>query len=373
MPFPRLLTICLTATLLFMSGCTNIGGASKSSTSLTSFLGFSELPSWYITSRYTYPDSRYRDNDFATPIHYRDVGEGEVIVLVHGELSSVHAWERWVEVLRQEFRVIAIDLPGAGITGAPRCIDNAKKHCPENLSEDYLHHTLTYLIEDLKLRNINLVGASYGGYLASKYALQNPDRIATLTLVAPMGMQQESPFMIDYLDSSSLISPYIQPATVVTTIVNDMYGNPDRITRDSLKRSIHLLQAPGAHATNVLQAEILSSLMEHGTVENISELSPRSLVMWGTEDKWGNPDHAQRWVDEIPNSMLVSYKGVGHLSMEEHAEDSAYDLIAFINDEPLPTLEGLGRDSFTLQDAVDSVGDKEALFGDSLEQMEDEE
>jgi len=369
----RLLTLCVVALTIATSGCTNIGGASKSSTSLTSFLGFSELPDWYISSRYTYPDSQYRDNDFATPIHYRDVGEGDVIVLVHGELSSLHAWDKWVEILRQEFRVIAIDLPGSGITGAPRCIDNTKERCPDYLSEDYLFHTLTYLIEDLQLSNIHLVGASYGGYLTSKYALENPSRVSTLTLISPMGMQQEAPFMIDYLDNSSLISSYVQPASVITTIVDDMYGNPDRITQASLKRSIHLLQAQGAHETNVIQAKLLSKLMQHGTEDSMSDIESRSLVMWGTADKWGNTEHAQRWTEDIPNAVLVEYKGVGHLSMEERPEDSAYDLIAFINDEPLPTLEGLGRDSFTLQEAVDSVGDKESLFGDNLEQMQDEE
>lgn len=354
-----------------ISGCTNIGGASKSATSLTNFLGFSELPKWYITSRYTYPDSQFRTNDFGLPVHFRDVGEGETIVLLHGELSSLHTWERWVEILRQEFRVVAIDLPGAGITGAPKCISNPKKHCPENLSQDYISHTLTYLIEDLNLRNFHLVGASYGGYLASRYAINNPDRIKSLTLISPLGMQQEPPFIVDYLVDSSTVSKFFQPATIATTIADDFYGTPERITPASLQRYLHLLQAPSAKKTNVLQAEMVHELMLNGTTASFADIQAPSLIMWGNRDKWGRFDHAQRWVDAIPNSMLVEYKGVGHLSMEEHPEDSAYDLIAFINDEPLPTIEGLGRDAFTIQDAVDSLGDKEALFGPNLETMED--
>ena len=356
-----------------LSACTNIGGASKSSTSLTSFLGMSELPRWYLTARYTYPDSYYRDNDFGLPIHYRDVGEGETIVLVHGELSSLHAWDTWVEILRQEYRVIAIDLPGSGLTGTPRCISEPKELCPENISRDYLEHTLNYLIEDLQLRNIHLVGASYGGYLASRFALKNPNKIKTLTLISPLGMQQEPPYMVNLLHSTRAVSRFVQPASVVTTILDELYAKPDRITQSSMQRYIHLLQAPGAHHTNIKQIALVSDLMEHGMNDSLSELDARTLVMWGNKDKWGRFEHAQRWVDEVPNSLLVEYKGVGHLSMEERAEDSAYDLIAFINEEPLPSVEGLGNDSFTIQDAIDSVGDKESLFGSGLEQMEDAE
>lgn len=357
---------------LFLA-CTNISGASKSSTSLTNFLGFSELPDWYITSKYSYPDSQYRDNDFGLPLHYRDVGEGDTIVLLHGELSSAHTWDRWIEILKQEFHVIAIDLPGSGLTGAPRCLSDLEDLCPENMNLDYLEHSLTYLLEDLQLRNFHLVGASYGGYLASRYALNNPDKLASLTLVSPLGMQQERPFMVSYLEKTSLLSRFIQPSSIATTIVDDFYGDPNKITQDTLQRYIHLLQAPGAHQTNLKQIELVSQLMERGTEDSFADIQARSLIMWGNKDKWGSFDHAQRWVDEIPNSLLVEYKGVGHLSMEEHSEDSAYDLIAFINDEPLPSIEGLGRDAFTIQDAVDSLGDKEALFAPNKEILEETE
>jgi pimeloyl-ACP methyl ester carboxylesterase len=370
----------ITYIAMFFIACTNIGGASKSSTSLSNFLGFSELPRWYITSRYTYPDSRYRRNDFKLPIHYRDVGEGDTIVLLHGEMSSLHTWEAWIEVLKQDFRVIAIDLPGSGLTGSPRCINDPQSLCPENLSEDYILHSLKYLIEDLQLDSFHLVGASYGGYLASKYSLEHSDKINSLTLIAPLGFQQERPFMVSYFDNTSFYSQYFQPSTVVTTVVDELYAKPENVTQNTLQRYIHLSQAPGAHETNVIQMTMVGDLMEHGTEDRFDEIQARTLIMWGNQDKWGQFDHAQRWVDELPNATLVEYRNVGHVSMEEHADDSAYDLVAFVNEEPLPTIEGLGRDSFSLKDAVDAL-DQEALFGpsdgsgpaeQSLEEVEDD-
>jgi pimeloyl-ACP methyl ester carboxylesterase len=361
---------------LLAAACTNISGASKSSTSLSNFLGFSELPEWYVDARYHYPDSEYRDNDFGLPIHYRDVGEGDTIVLVHGELSSLHAWDSWIELLKQDYRVIAIDLPGSGLTGSPSCIEDPDDLCPDNLSEDYISHTLTYLIEDLRLRNFHLVGASFGGYLAAKYALSHPQKVKSLTLISPLGFQQEPPFMVSYLSNTSLVSEFFQPSSYATTIVNDWYGDPNNITQDRLQRYIHLLQAPEAHETNIIQVQIVENLMERGTEERFSDLETRTLIMWGEEDQWGRFEHAQRWAEEISNSMVVAYRNVGHLSMEEHAEDSAYDLIAFFKEEPLPSIEGLGNDAFTIQDAVEALGDKADIFAPNREiseQMEDVE
>ena len=44
-------------------------------------------------------------------IHYRDEGEGEVIVLIHGTGASLHTWQAWAEELRKNYRVIRLDLP----------------------------------------------------------------------------------------------------------------------------------------------------------------------------------------------------------------------------------------------------------------------
>src|SRR5690606_33605869 len=184
--------------LFTVSGCANIKSASKNSTSLFSFLGFSELPDWYIRNKYSYKDSKWIRNDFDTMIHYRDVGEGPVVVLVHGEISSMHIWNEWIDKLSQNFRVIALDLPGSGLTSAPHCISDPEETCPENLSSSYLSHTLEYFIEDLNIRKFSLVGHSYSGYLAAQYAAhQHPEKLEKLILITPMGFPQEVPWVIN--------------------------------------------------------------------------------------------------------------------------------------------------------------------------------
>ena len=50
-------------------------------------------------------------------VHYRDEGDGDVILLIHGTGSSLHTWEKWAQGLIKSYRVIRPDLPAYGLTG----------------------------------------------------------------------------------------------------------------------------------------------------------------------------------------------------------------------------------------------------------------
>src|SRR5262249_42089879 len=66
--------------------------------------------------------SRQADLPGGIHMHYRDEGAhpgDATLLLVHGYAASVQTWEPWVSRLRENCRVISIDLPGHGLTSAP--------------------------------------------------------------------------------------------------------------------------------------------------------------------------------------------------------------------------------------------------------------
>ena len=305
----------LLATLL-ASGCSTLKTATKSSSSLTSFLGFSELPDWYVTSRYSYLDSYWIKNDFGHSIHYRDIGEGPVVLMIHGEMDAVQGWEPWIENLRANFRVIAIDLPGAGLTGATHCVEDNESTCPDNLSQEYLEHTLEFFIEDLGLRDLNIVASSYGGYLAANYALKRPDNVEKLVLISPAGFQQETPTSLSIATNTSLVSRYFQPSIMVTNIIEDFFSaNSPSI--DESKRFLHLAQGDGMQKSNIVQLKLVENLMQHGTTSSFEQLQTETLVLWGEKDAWSSFVLAKQWKETLPNAQLLSYPKLGHLIMLE--------------------------------------------------------
>src|SRR5215469_5692149 len=116
---------------------------------------------------------------------YSEGGRGsEVVLLLHGFGASGDGWNRLAATLTKKYRVIAPDLPG---WGASTRIESASYGYPSQLQR--LHS----LVQELKLDRFHLVGHSMGGFLASAYAAQFPEKVLTLALVCPHGMAEPQP------------------------------------------------------------------------------------------------------------------------------------------------------------------------------------
>ncbi len=94
----------------------------------------------------------YRDGK----IWYYDYGTGDVIVLLHGYLESSGIWSSFAEKLSGKYRVIAVDLPGHGLS-------DVYSECH---SMEFMAGVVSKLLESLKIKRIFLAGHSLGGYVA---------------------------------------------------------------------------------------------------------------------------------------------------------------------------------------------------------------
>ena len=107
----------------------------------------------------------------------QDVGDGPVVVFIHGIASSSITWTNVIPLLADRHRCIAIDLLGFG--GSPM---------PENAEYTLVEHTaaIARTIRSLRLREpVVLVGHSMGGLIAPRYAARHPRRVRRLVLVSP--------------------------------------------------------------------------------------------------------------------------------------------------------------------------------------------
>ncbi|MFQ5486996.1 MAG: alpha/beta fold hydrolase [Gammaproteobacteria bacterium] len=117
-------------------------------------------------------------------LHYRDEGEGEVVLLLHG--FAVHSDLNWrhtgvLRRLRRHFRVITLDLRGHGLSGKPR------ESAAYGLE---LVHDVARLLEHLGIQQAHLVGYSLGGFVALKTADCHGARLRS---VAVLGAGWERP------------------------------------------------------------------------------------------------------------------------------------------------------------------------------------
>lgn len=113
-------------------------------------------------------------------IHYRDIGHGPAIVMIHGLAGQMRNFSAVVPLLAAGHRLILIDRPGSG-------------HSPGRGDDSLTDQAaiVADLIDTLGLDRPLIVGHSLGGAVSMALALNYPDKIAGLALVAPLTQVQE--------------------------------------------------------------------------------------------------------------------------------------------------------------------------------------
>lgn len=106
-------------------------------------------------------------------IAYNSIGKGSTIVLLHGFLENSSMWNNYVPVLSKTHRVVTIDLLGHGNTG---CIGYI--HTMEEMAT-----AVYFIIKQLNLRKMYMIGHSMGGYVALAFAELYPDYLKGLCLL----------------------------------------------------------------------------------------------------------------------------------------------------------------------------------------------
>ncbi|GAA4313541.1 hypothetical protein GCM10023115_29860 [Pontixanthobacter gangjinensis] len=113
-------------------------------------------------------------------IAYTDQGAGEQSLLfVHGLSSNLDAWKKNVKGLENDFRCIAIDLPGYGKSSRGKTDFSLAEYAG----------MLKELAQKLDLKKVSLVGHSMGGQIAMHSVIQYPETFENLVLIAPAGIE----------------------------------------------------------------------------------------------------------------------------------------------------------------------------------------
>src|ERR1041384_1637668 len=119
--------------------------------------------------------------------HYKDVGDGPPLILLHGIGMSHYAWKTVINNLARERRVLAFDIAGFGMT--PPVADNIQP-TPANLVSS-LAETLSRIDISNEYECVDIVGNSLGGYLAREAAKRGKlgrFRVKSVAAISPAGL-----------------------------------------------------------------------------------------------------------------------------------------------------------------------------------------
>jgi len=267
------------------------------------------IPVPQLKEQYANDDSKFI-HVMGMNVHYRDQGDGPVVGLVHGTSSSLHTWNAWTDSLKQNFRVIRMDLPGFGLTGP-------------NPSDDYsmagYDHFLHAFLDSLGVGKISLAGNSLGGNIAWSYALEYPDQVEKLILIDASGYPRttELPFVFRLAKMPVLnkIITLITPKFLVRKSLEEVYFDDSKITDSLVTRYFKMTLRRGNR--QALVQRIQQSAKDSALYKRIPELKMPVLIMWGRQDQWLPLGEAYRFQDDIPRAQLIVFDKAGHVPMEE--------------------------------------------------------
>jgi pimeloyl-ACP methyl ester carboxylesterase len=245
---------------------------------------------------------------------YHVVGDrGPWVVLVHGLLTPSYAWESLAETIAgQGFRVLRYDHFGRGLSDRPAITYDL----------DLYARQLRELVDTLGIETMHLIGWSMGGVIITRLTAECPDRVASLTLIAP-GLYLGSPIL--RIGKLALRLPGAQRivASRVPDIINRLdqqhLSRPDRFP-DYNERAREQLSYPGMAES--FASTVANFVSDAGDQWAVVGQHPRPvLLVWGTDDSVTPYANSRRVLRLYPRAELVSVDGAKHAPHLDHAEE----------------------------------------------------
>ncbi|MCX6352391.1 MAG: alpha/beta hydrolase [Bacteroidetes bacterium] len=228
------------------------------------------------TNEITYPYKVHYTQTSIGNIAFADEGKGEkTIVFLHGLANYIGVWQANIDALKNNFRCIAIDLPGNGLS--------AGGDLPYSVT--FYSKVLLEVIQNLKLQNVTLCGHSMGGHVALITSLKAPEIIQKLVLISPSGLEHFSMHEAMMLKGSlDMINMITSEEFQLSQVINNSFfkSNPaaEKIIGD-LTKIMGGNHQP--HWSKMVRKSIESMLDEpvYGQLKNIHQ---PTIIMFGDND-----------------------------------------------------------------------------------------
>jgi pimeloyl-ACP methyl ester carboxylesterase len=237
--------------------------------------------------------------------------DGSVVVLVHGWAVSVYLWRHNILSLAAAgYRVVAFDLPGHGLSDAPREAGRCALAA--------FVAALRELLDALGISRCSLIAQSMGGKVAVQFALEAQARVSSLQLYGPVGFGLIPPWhMLSPIipDLPGEITTRFVTRRIVQFVQERVYGKLGWFS----ERDVDEYWAP-SQFPDIVRAQIRmlrEFAWEPWEPADVARLEPPTLVVFGTRDRTVRPVHAERLAAALPRGRLEWIADGGHVLMEE--------------------------------------------------------
>ncbi len=236
--------------------------------------------------------------------HLLHRGDGDAIVLVHGFGGNLENWLLNHAALCEGGRTVAaLDLPGHG--------ESTK--ALQSGSLDALSSAVLAYMDAVDIEQAHLVGHSMGAAICMAVARKAPDRVKSLSLLAPAGLGQpvDSAFIQGFVEASS--RKQLKP------VLQKLFADQELVTRQLVDDTLKYKRLEGV--TGALQALAAGAISESAGLQALAELAAKRpvSVIWGEHDAVIAAPDEHAFSDA--GIELHQLPDVGHMAMVEAADE----------------------------------------------------
>ena len=267
-------------------------------------------------------------------IHYREMGEGPPLLLLHGLMTTSYSWRYVVRRLAEHFRVVAPDMPGCGKSGKPAASYDAAS----------LATWVGELCAALEIRGCRAIGNSLGGFVMMRAALDDEGLVARLVNIHSPAFPEARYFALHAALSvpgvPALLSRMIRKDPLRWAHKNVHYNDE---TRKSLEEA-HAYGDPLAtpEGARAFIGYLTDALAPHGFARLVEDLGERAFpvpleLVYAREDPLVRPENGPRLAKLVPKAELVWLDKTSHFAHVDTPDALVDAVLPFLKVDLAPT------------------------------------
>lgn len=253
-------------------------------------------------------------------VSYNDHGpdDAPVIIFIHGFPFNKSSWDKQMDALKEDFRVIAYDVRGHG---------NSEAGLGDFFIELFVKDLFS-LMDKLNINKATLCGLSMGGYIALSAIEKCPERIESLILSDTQCVADSAEAKEKRLKTIEKIKEFGVEKFAEASIEN-LFGSESLVAKtkeiDAVKEMIINTDKHSLFSTLKALAE------RNDTCNHLHEINVPVLVMVGKEDKITPIGVAKFMHEKIKDSRLKLIAHAGHVANMENPDAFNFHLLLFMN------------------------------------------
>ncbi|WP_372760045.1 alpha/beta fold hydrolase [Pseudoalteromonas sp.] len=240
-------------------------------------------------------------------LHYLEQGQGPVVIWLHGSGPGASGFSNfkgnYPEFADAGYRNIVLDLPGFGRSDKPDDV---------NYDLAFFVTALNGFISALALPKVTLLGNSLGGAIALGQALDHPDTVERLILMAPGGVEERETYfaMEGIVRMVEVYSRGPMGVAQMREVMSLQLFDSEVLSDDIL--------AERAAVAVTQPANLFTTMMVPNMTERLGELNCPVLGFWGTNDKFNPHQGMHKILDNVPTARFIMLNRCGHWVQVEH-------------------------------------------------------